>query len=306
MNGITINALLNHTKNKCKHLFILSGNDAMILKSLNIIVYLLVSMLFFSCSTNKQSSHYRGHLIIIGGGSRPEAVMQKFIQLAGGEEARIAIIPTASSHYQESGKRCVEEMQNYGVQEARAFHILSQEQANSDSMVNALQNYSGIFFGGGNQNRLTEFINGTRTLQVLHKMYQEGKTLGGTSAGAAVMSSIMITGDGNWSILQKDSVISTPGFGMLKEAIIDQHFIARKRFNRLLNLVIQNKVDGIGIDERTALWVKPDLKVEVMGKSVVIHLDVDRTSCPTETDLSTLRAQNIMLNVYGKGDQFQL
>ncbi|RQW04506.1 MAG: hypothetical protein EH225_05855, partial [Calditrichaeota bacterium] len=155
----------------------------------NICSTLVILAIIFLGGCEQNSVHTtKGHLIIIGGGSRPEIIMRKFVDLAGGSEARIAIIPMASEYYQEGGKRTEKEFIELGVEEARAFYIPDSLQACSDSTLTALESYTGYFFGGGNQNRLTEIFNGTLAHELFHRRYSEGAVLGGTSAGAAIMS----------------------------------------------------------------------------------------------------------------------
>ncbi len=261
---------------------------------------ILLSLTLLFC-TQQQPEPTKGNLLIIGGGKRPDYVMKKFVDLAGGPEARIAIIPTASSYYLESGKRYKETFLELGAAEAASFNILTTEIANSDSIAEALKSYDGFFFGGGNQNKLTEFMLGTRALQIIKDAHANGAAIGGTSAGAAIMSDIMITGDGNWEIAVRDSVVTTQGFGFVQNTVIDQHFFARRRFNRLLAVCVQNRVNGLGIDESTAIWVKPDNTMEVIGESIVIALDTQQARWPEKSD-SLLTARDLRLGIYKHGD----
>jgi cyanophycinase len=248
-----------------------------------------------------------GHLIIIGGGSpRPTEIMQKFVELAGGSNAIIGVIPMASEIPRERGDAFLSEFQGYGAGEVHIFYIRDSLQANADSTVNALSRCTGFFFGGGDQNRLTHIFNETRSMQVFHRRYLEGAVVGGTSAGAAIMSEIMITGGGNWTVLSTDSVDYMMGFGFLKNAIIDQHFIERNRFNRLLSMVIQHRLPGIGIDRLTAVWVKPGGEMEVMGERVVLVLQPSPDSFSKDSAETPLTASDIRLDVYKAGDIFHL
>lgn len=258
------------------------------------------------CVSQQKKDHHKGHLIIIGGGKRPPSIMEKFVELSGGSEARIAIIPTASSYYLEVGKEYEQEFLNLGAARAQAFYIRSREEADQDSIIERLKTFSGYFFGGGDQNRLTEYFLESKALQLFHDQYQKGAIFGGTSAGAAIMSSIMITGEGNWEIPMRDSVVARPGFGFISNAIIDQHFFKRRRFNRLLNTVIQHQTNGIGIDESTAIWVKPDDEIEVLGASVVIVLQTSRAGFEEPDSSGLLTTRGIELSVYKKNDRFRL
>ncbi len=265
----------------------------------------MISVFFvFGCYENS-GEKIKGHLIAIGGGSpRPALAMQKFVELAGGESAHIAIIPMASEVYRESGERYEKEFLAMGVKKARAFYIQDRLSANSDSTVDSLRSYSGFFFGGGDQNRLTAIFRHTRALELFQQKYRDGAVMGGTSAGAAILSKIMITGEGNWNVLIEDSTHFDEGFGFISAAIIDQHFTQRERFNRLLSLVIQQRLMGIGVDERTAVWIKPSGEAEVMGECGVVVLDPQAAVYSDVTNW--LSAKNIRLSIYIAGERFQI
>ncbi|MEJ2635471.1 MAG: cyanophycinase [Calditrichia bacterium] len=269
------------------------------------IISALIFAMGFGCSSDA-GRDIKGNLIIIGGGKRPTAVMEKFMELAGGKDARIAIIPMASEYYQESGPEYEKEFLALGASETKAFYIHDSLEANSDSLVQALSRYSGIYFGGGDQNRLTRIFLHTRCMDLFHRKYKEGAVLAGTSAGAAIMSQIMITGDGNWTVPDKDSVMTSQGFGFVKSAVIDQHFLKRQRLNRLLTVVVDNQIRGIGIDESTALWVKPGGNVEVLGNSVVIVIDPSRAKYPPKPGSRLIGAQDLRMDILRPGDRFRL
>ena len=255
----------------------------------------------------QSTGNIKGHLIIIGGGNpRPDTIMQKFIDLAGGRDARIAIIPMASEVYLESGEELEKEFLERGVKKVRVFYILDSLGANADSTIDSLNTYTGFYFGGGDQSRLTTIFRRSRSLALFHQKYADGAVVGGTSAGAAIMSKIMITGEGSWNVLERDSVDAIEGFGFLTTAIIDQHFVERSRFNRLLALVIQHRQMGIGIDEQTAIWVKPNGEAKVMGNRVVLVLNPRQAIYPDSVQSNLLIARNIQLNVYHAGDIFQI
>lgn len=268
------------------------------------ILWLIFAFISNGCN-DSSTEKIRGHLIIIGGGSpRPALAMQKFVELAGGPQARIAIIPMASEIYRENGQNYQTEFQELGVKKARAFYIQNSQSANSDSTLDSLKSCTGFFFGGGDQNRLVTIFKHTRALQLLQQRYREGAIMGGTSAGAAIMSQIMITGEGNWNVLKKDSTYFDEGFGFISKAIIDQHFTQRERFNRLLTLVIQHRLVGIGIDERTAIWVKPTGEAEVIGECGVVVLD-PHAAVYSHSE-KWLSAKNIRLSIYTAGESFKI
>jgi cyanophycinase len=267
--------------------------------------YFLLISIFLIGSCENPDEAVKGNLIIIGGGSpRPPEAMKKFVELAGGVEAKIAIIPMASELYLESGKIYQKEFEALGVLEAIPFYINDKAAADSDSILNRLEECTGYFFGGGNQNKLTEIFLKSKSLRLFQRKYKEGAVLGGTSAGAAIMSKNMLTGEGNWMVLQKDSIKYSEGFGFIHEAIIDQHFIERKRFSRLLAATIELRQNGIGIDRETAIWVKPQREVQVFGKGVVIVIQTDQAKFSPGDQEGNLSAQNLVLDIYKGGDSF--
>lgn len=153
--------------------------------------------LFLLLHCQSEITGTNGHLIIIGGGPRPAGIMRKFIELAGDSIAKIAVIPMASEIFRVKGPKYEKEFLELGVKTASSFYITNRSQANEDSIINTLNEYTGFFFGGGNQNRLTEIFLNTRSLKLLQKKYRNGAVIGSTSAGASFMSQIMITGKGD-------------------------------------------------------------------------------------------------------------
>jgi cyanophycinase len=255
-----------------------------------------------------------GHLLIIGGGERPPAVIQKFVQLAGAENAKIVIIPVASSIPYE-----VADFQRNQFLEAGAgkvdFIVFDHQSADRDSNLNAVDTATAIFFSGGVQRRLTKALLSTRLLEKIRQVYRNGGVIGGTSAGAAVMSELMITGTElinqdstrSFNSIKKANIETIPGFGFIEEAIIDQHFIARKRHNRLISLVLENRqLIGIGIDESTAILVYPDRIFEVIGDRTVMIFD------PTQIDHLSLDESNnfafsgMVVHVLKSGERYNL
>ncbi len=270
-------------------------------------------ILFFTCSSWILSLP-KGYLFIIGGGKRPESMMKKFIEIAENfGKGKIVILPMASSAPEEVGPGQASQLKELGAQEVE-FHILSREQALQPDSVKILDNVGGVFFSGGVQSRLADILLNTPVHKRLFELYEEGVIIGGTSAGAAVMSEIMITGDEkrefgegrSFETIEAANIVTVPGFGFIKSAIIDQHFIRRKRHNRLLSLVAENpELLGIGIDESTAILVKPDQSLEVIGQRSVIIYDASRAKVrihPTQL----ISSFNMRMHILNSGDRFNL
>lgn len=254
-----------------------------------------------------------GYLFIIGGGSRPPEMMMRFISLAQRFQGKIVIFPMASSAPQEVGPEQAEQLRKLGACQVE-YQILTREEAMKDENVHILDSVAGVFFSGGVQSRLTDVLLGTPVHRKLLQIYREGAVIGGTSAGAAVMSEIMITGDEKRDVeeghafetLQAGNIVTTPGFGFLKTAIIDQHFVRRKRHNRLISLVIEHpKLLGIGIDESTAIIVKPDETFEVIGERNVIVYDATRAKTRISPSQS-ISGHNLTMHILSPGDRFDL
>ena len=208
----------------------------------------------------------RGSLVIVGGGGRSEAMMRRFVELAGGRGARIAVVPNASSEPEETGRDLVAELDSLG---ARAFvYYIDRRAAATEAAARGLDSATGIWFSGGDQVRVTAALAGTPVLRAMQRRYREGAVVGGTSAGAAIMSDSMITGNqtppgdttgyygDEYPAIARHRVEIVPGLGFLPQAIVDQHFIRRERHNRLLSAVLERPtLLGVGIDESTALEV---------------------------------------------------
>ncbi|HET6679619.1 MAG TPA: cyanophycinase [Gemmatimonadaceae bacterium] len=256
----------------------------------------------------------RGHLVIVGGGPVPESINSRFVALAGGADtARIVILPMASAEPVEAGQAREEIFAALGARATTL--ILDTATANGDSAIATLRTATGIWFPGGVQSRLTAALLGTRALDVIRERYRAGAVVGGTSAGAAVMSDPMITGDERhpggarpdsttgFMTIARDNIITEPGFGLLPGAIVDQHFIRRKRHNRLVSLVLEASPHlGVGIDESTAIVVNPDGVWEVVGESQAIIYDA-RGAVRT-AGAGTPGATGIVMHVLPSGSRF--
>jgi cyanophycinase len=258
----------------------------------------------------------RGHLLIVGGGPIPDAILQRFVALAGAGQARIAVFPMASEDA-DAGIELTEDFRNLGASAERI--VLTHEQADTEAAAKRLEGVTGIWFGGGDQVRLTGALRGTRTEGAIKERFRAGAVVGGTSAGAAVMSSPMITGDEKkpggdrplakdspdaWITIARDDVATVDGFDLIPGAIVDQHFVRRRRNNRLLSVVLEHPERvGVGIDESTALEVSPDGSWRVLGASVAVVFDA-RSARITPPTAKSLGAEGVRLSVLPAGSRF--
>jgi cyanophycinase len=258
----------------------------------------------------------RGSLFIVGGGEQTAAMVERFVELAGGSgRSRIVVIPLASGDPAESGADKAEQLRALGAQVS--VLIPTRAEAESDTIARSLTGATGIWFTGGDQARITAILLGTPALSAIADRYQDGAVIGGTSAGAAIMSDSMITGNqyrsppdtngyygDEFPLIARRSIEIVAGLGFLPNTIVDQHFIARERHNRLLSVVLERPgMLGIGIDESTALEVQPDGTWRVVGASAVAIYDA-RDAGITSPASSPLGATGIRLHILPAGSRF--
>ncbi|MCX7609995.1 MAG: cyanophycinase [Ignavibacterium sp.] len=268
-----------------------------------IILFLIVSN---SLAQNK------GHLVIIGGVHTTET-SKKFVELAGGNNAKIIIIPNAGSNPIKNSELHKKEFEELG---AKADYLLfTRETADADSNIKKMNWANAVYFLGGDQSDLTRDMLGTKLLQKVYDIYNNGGVVGGSSAGAAVMSEVMITGNellnkdstSAFISIQKGNIETAKGFGFIKNAIIDQHFLKRKRHNRLISLMCEYPyLLGIAIDESTAIVVYPDDTFQVIGDNQVVVYD-PTTSKNVKTDLrGNFGITDMKIHLLLNGDKFDM
>ncbi|MFI5256474.1 MAG: cyanophycinase [Gemmatimonadales bacterium] len=258
----------------------------------------------------------RGTLFIVGGGPQPPALVKEFVDLAGGAgHAKIVVFAMASSDGKASGEEKADDLRKLGAAATNVF--VTHDEANTDSVAKLLDGVTGIWFGGGDQVLLMKALGGTKTERAIHGRYAAGAVVGGTSAGAAVMSAAMITGDErhpggvravkdsteSFMTIARDNLEMAPGFGLLTNAVVDQHFVRRKRHNRLVSVVLEQPVHlGVGIDESTALIVEPSGRWRVAGESVAIVYDARHATITP--DGTTLGATGVTMHVLPAGSRY--
>ncbi len=207
-----------------------------------------------------------GSLLICGGGKLPEELTKLFVQTAGGERAKIVVIPTAhdgiTDEYIES---LSEAWKKHGAESVSVLHSSDRKQADAAEFIKPLSEATGVWFGGGSQSRIADAYLGTAVEKAIDGVLKRGGIIGGTSAGAAIMSRVMIA-SGN-----PQAKVRT-GLDLLPGTVIDQHFLARKRKPRLL-VVLKERggLVGVGIDEGTGLLVT-GRRMRVVGESTVTIL----------------------------------
>ena len=208
-----------------------------------------------------------GSLIIHGGGNLSGEILDTFMKLAGDKDARIVVIPTASDTYEDAqAEKEAELFKAHGATIVAVLHTRSREKADDAAFVEPLKQATGVWFGGGQQKNLEKIYVGTATERELHTLLSRGGVIGGTSAGAAAMSGVMIRGGNPQADVGK-------GFGFLPGAIVDQHFLKRERAPRLMAVLADHPgLVGLGIDEGTALIVHDRQMVVLSDSSVSVCL----------------------------------
>lgn len=212
-------------------------------------------------------------LLVIGGAEdkrRRVVVLKRFVRLAGGREARIVVIPTASAMAEEAVEVYRSVFGRQHVTDVEAVDPQTRQEAADPKLVELIDQATGIFITGGNQLKLGQLIVGTPVNAAIERAYQRGAVVAGTSAGASVLSQFMISmGDEGISPRQRSSQL-TAGLGLLPGVILDQHFGQRTRYGRLLSLVAGSpSLLGVGIDEDTAAEIADERILTVVGSGAV-------------------------------------
>ena len=252
----------------------------------------------------------RGHLMLIGGGEKPKEAMVKFVELAGGSQALIVAIPTASKEPDTGAYYVKLFKEEYGCSDVVALEIKSKADAMRPDYAALAARAGGVFFGGGDQIRITNALLDTPVGRAIADAFSRGAVIGGTSAGTACQSDPMITGEGDFKVIRAHSVELWRGLGFFCGVVVDQHFIARQRSNRLVSVILEHpELLGVGVDEDTAVWVRPDDTFQVIGKSCVMVLDAKGTEVtrqPVETAQDLLGVHGMRVHILLPGETFDL
>lgn len=237
------------------------------------------------CPANDISGTERGYIIPIGGAEEKlhnSEILDRFIEVCGGKDARIGIIPTASE-LEDTGRNYEKLFRKIGVKHAKVLPFITREDCQTGEDVDYIEKCDGVFMTGGNQLRLSTTLGGTKVAQLIRRRNAEGMHVAGTSAGAAFMPEHMIAGGSEGSTPSPDMVTMAPGLGLTNAFIIDQHFRQRDRLGRLLTALAYNPFAvGIGLDEDTAAFIRAGDELEVVGSGGITVID------PTELSYSSM------------------
>jgi cyanophycinase len=231
----------------------------------------------------------RGWIVPIGGAENKENdrhILERFLQVSGGNDADIVVIPTASRMH-ETGPRYEKIFNDLGAKRVTVMDFDTRRDCQEAGRLQRIEEATGIFFTGGNQLRLTTLLGGTPVAKLIRVRNAHGVTVGGTSAGASILSEHMIAFGDEGSSVISGSVRLAPGLGLTNRFIIDQHFRQRDRLGRLITALSYNPFAiGIGLDEDTATFISPQGTLEVVGSGGVTIVDASEVSFSSIGELS--------------------
>ena len=230
-----------------------------------------LGLLFVACALSASAGE---RLVLVGGGDLPKRARERFVEWAGGPRAKLLVILWATSEPKESYDWIRDEMATEKPANIEAAPLAPLTDASRKEFLRQLAESTGVFFSGGDQARVMDVLKDAELLAALRARYHAGAVFGGTSAGCAVMSTPMITGDGDFTVIDGAKVDNREGLGLLPNAIVDQHFLKRQRENRLFGLILKHPdMLGVGVDEATALLVEDGQRGEVAGAGQVMLVD---------------------------------
>jgi len=272
----------------------------------------LIIFLFTLGTLTVQAQTIKGKLIIIGGGSRPDDLVERIIAESGLKTGGYCVIlPMSSEDPDSSVYYASQQFLERGIKNLFGFNF-KKDQPIKASWIDSIRMANLIYITGGDQTRFMGIAEGTEIVTAIHDAYKRGAVVSGTSAGAAVMSKLMITGNelkkkeyaATFETIESNNIEIKTGLGLLTTTIIDQHFLIRSRHNRLLTAIIEHpEMTGIGIDESTAILVNGK-NVEVLGASQVLVYKNPAKSRVIKNE--KLSARKITVDVYLPGEKFVL
>ncbi len=241
-----------------------------------------------------------GPIVAVGGGGTTPAIVARTLELAGGTTAVVAVLPQASE-LPTAGAGSVKMWTDAGATSVREVSFDRRDEARAILTAATL-----IWMPGGSQSRFMEKIDGTGLAELIVERHRAGAVVGGTSAGAAVLSAEMITGDADLKSLKSGTTVLKKGLGLLRDVIVDQHFLQRQRGNRLISGVLDHPtLVGVGIDEATAV-IFMGSTMHVLGKSGVVVVDPRPASREAVAPGQVVAATGLRLSVLREGMSYSL
>ncbi|HEX9985128.1 MAG TPA: cyanophycinase [Thermoanaerobaculia bacterium] len=255
-----------------------------------------------------------GRLLVIGGNEDKDednmVILPHFVEMCGGSKARIVVCGAPSASPEEKERTYKKLFLKIGAADVYEANVTERPEGEDEELLLAVKKATGVFFTGGDQMRLTSLVAGTAFgEEIRHRLWNEGLVVGGTSAGAAAMSSTMITGGSDRGTVRRADVRLAPGLGYWRDTVIDTHFAQRGRVSRLLVIFAQNpQVLGIGIDEDTAVEVQPGKRFSVVGTGACFVFDgtVTHTNAPDVGDDEVIAMTDSLSHVLPSGYGFDL
>ena len=284
-------------------------------KILNILPYLKRSfiLLFLLCCNLIHAQKTNGKLFIIGGGQRSDIFMMQLINLAALQKKDYIVVLPMSSEEPDSAyiyfKKQVGKLTPHPI----VLLNFNKNTANNKVLTDSLAKAKLIYVSGGDQTRFMNIVQKTPIYTAIHDAYKSGGTIAGTSAGAAVMYENMITGNQKleskytetFDNIRFDNLETATGLGLIKNVIIDQHFLKRSRYNRLLSALVEfPSYTGIGIDESTAVIVR-NKEIEIAGTSEVIVIKKPKGIIKSKKG-NTVSIRSIEMGVFTEGQKFKI
>jgi len=254
----------------------------------------------------------RGAIVPVGGAEEKMSdarILRRFVDLCGGPEARIAVIPTASQLH-DTGDRYESLFTELGAGRVRALPFETRSDCENPDLLDKLVRATGVFLTGGNQLRLATTLGGTDVARTIRTLNAAGVPVAGTSAGAAFLSEHMIAHGEDGAVPRANIVTLAPGLGLTNRVVIDQHFRQRDRLGRLLTALAYNPFAiGVGLDEDTAAFIGPDETLEVVGSGGVTVVDcsnVEYSSMDQVGDHEAVCLIGLRMHILTAGATFNL
>lgn len=277
-----------------------------IIKSLPLVLFLLI----FNCI---QAQTPKGKLFIIGGGNRSDKLMSQLLSISNLKQKDYIVVLPMSSEEPDSAYIYFKEQVQKLTTNPIVMLNFNKQTATNPVLVDSLQKAKLIFISGGDQTRFMGVVTNTPVYKAIHQAYQNGACIAGTSAGAAVMCEHMITGNQKletkytetFDNIRHNNLETAEGLGLIKNVIIDQHFLKRSRYNRLLSGLIEFPTHiGIGIDESTAIIVR-NKEIEIAGESevIVVQKPKETTKGPRN---NTIGIKSLKMGVFYEGQKFKI
>lgn len=268
---------------------------------------------FILCFSLANAQKEKGKLFIIGGGHRSDQLMQHLVDISQFQKKDYIVVLPMSSEEPDSAYIYFRDQFQKLTPNPIVMLNFDKTTAQNPKLNDSLQNAKLIFISGGDQTRFMNVVTNTPVYESIHKAFKSGSIISGTSAGAAVMSEKMITGNqklekeysGTFDTIRYDNLETTKGLGLITNAIVDQHFLKRSRYNRLISAMVEfPQLTGIGIDESTAIIVNGN-EISVVGESEVIVMKKPKGIKKSARN-KLISIENLEMSIYNEGQQFSI